>query len=207
MRMMTTCGRVRALTTVSQGLTLGLRRLLGSESAIIKLKTNVHCVANAEIISSLPPTWDAEREASAQPLEAKRYAELVERLQGLSARKAEADARVKRLRKMKGLLEPFNTEGNAGNPDDDASAGEGSSLVASSSVQENLVTRDGEVEKELERMRMLLVRVGDKVARLKEREGPAEDEDDLFGEGDAMVVDDVEVEERRKVEGLLDRMS
>lgn len=181
--------------------------LLGSDMTITKLKTkNAYCVANAEIISSLPPTWDSEREAAARPLEAKRYAELVERLQGLSARKAEADARVKRLRKMKALLEPFNTEGSAANPD--ASAGDGSSsLVASNSVQENLVTRDGEVEKELERMRMLLVRVGDKVAKLKEREGSADDEDDLFGEGEAMIVDDVEVEERRKVDGLLDQMS
>lgn len=76
-------------------------------------------------------------------------------------------------------------------------------------VQENLVTRDGEVEKELERMRILLVRVADKVARLREREGTTgtEDEDDeLFGDGEAMAVDDVDVMERNKVQRLLDGM-
>lgn len=35
-----------------------------------------------------------------------------------------------------------------------------------SGVQENLVTRNGELEKELERMRMLLVRVGGRVGTL-----------------------------------------
>lgn len=77
-------------------------------------------------------------------------------------------------------------------------------------VQENLVTRDGEVERELERMRMLLVRVADKVARVREREGTTgteDGEDDLFGEGEPMVVDDVEVVERKKVQGLLDAMA
>jgi len=46
-------------------------------------------------------------------------------------------------------------------------------------VQENLVTRDGDVEKALERMRMLLVRVGGRLAAL-EQDGEAmhEDEED-----------------------------
>lgn len=102
---------------------------------------------------------------------------------------------------MKALLEPYSFENNA-----DASAtGEGASFAAANGAQENLVQRDGEMEKELERMRMLLVRVGDKVARLKEREGS---DDDLFGDedGDAMVVDDVDVDERRKVDALWERM-
>ncbi|KAJ4407299.1 hypothetical protein N0V82_009937 [Gnomoniopsis sp. IMI 355080] len=153
------------------------------------------------VISSLPPTWESEREATAQPLEAKRYADLVERLQGLSAKKEEAEARVKRLRKMKELLEPFNV----GDNDHPMVTGPGSNLPAANGVQENLVQRDGEMEKELERMRMLLVRVGDKVSRLKDREG---EDDDLFGDedGDAMIVDDVEVEEQRKLNALLESM-
>lgn len=180
-------------------------------SHALHLKTNMHPLANPTIISSLPPTWDSEREASAHPLEAKRYSELVEQLQGLSARREEAEARVRRLRKMRALLQPFSFEdGSVEAAQPDTSAGEGaSSLVAAAAangVQENLVTRDGEVERELERMRMLLARVGDKVTRVRERSGSADDEDDLFGEGDAMIVDDVEVEERRKVEGLLNGM-
>lgn len=140
-------------------------------------------------------------------MEAKRYAELTTRLQDLSARKSQVEARVLRLRKIKSLLAPFSTTNDE--------EGDAEMTGAGSLVQENLVTRDGEVEKELERMRMLLVRVADKVARLREREregragggGEEEEEDDeLFGEGEAMVVDDVEVVERRKVERLLDGM-
>lgn len=109
---------------------------------------------------------------------------------------------------MKALLQPFNTEEDAVDPDASAviAGGEGSSLMGAKGIQENLVTRDGEVEKELERMRMLLARVGDKVVRLREREGTTDSDDDLFGDGAAMIVDDVEVEERRKVEGLLHGM-
>lgn len=98
-------------------------------------------------------------------------------------------------------MEPFNVQEDI----DSSAADEASSLPAANGVQENLVQRDGEMERELERMRMLLVRVGDKVARLKEREGS---DDDLFGDGDgdAMVVDNVEVEEQRKVDALLESM-
>lgn len=128
------------------------------------------------------------------------------RLQGLSARRAEAEARVGRLRKMKALLEPFSAEEHPADTPCHDTGGGSAVPAASNGVQENLVTRDGEVEKELERMRMLLARVGDKVARLRGRERSGDEEDDLFGEGDAMIVEDVEVEERRKVEGLLDGM-
>lgn len=158
--------------------------------------------ADPGVISSLPPAWESERQAAAFPLEAERYAELAGRLRGLAARRGEASARVERLRRMRALLEPFSGSSSEGAG---AGADEGSSFVPLGGVQENLVTRNGEVEKELERMRMLLVRVGDKVARLKEKEAGRDDDDsDLFGEGDAMIVDDVEVEERRKVDGLLD---
>ncbi|KAL1874841.1 hypothetical protein Daus18300_003382 [Diaporthe australafricana] len=153
--------------------------------------------ADAGVVSSLPPAWESGREAAAYPLEAERYAELAGRLRGLLARREEARARVERLRRMNALLAPFGSPA--------AGAGEASSRdPPGSGVQENLVTRDGEVEKELERMRVLLVRVGDKVARLREKEVGRDDDSDLFGDGEAMIVDDAEVDERRKVEGLLD---
>lgn len=150
--------------------------------------------ADARVVSSLPPAWESAREAAAYPLEAERYAELSGRLRGLSARREEARARVEGLRRMRALLAPFGGPAGGG-----AEPGGG--------VQENLVTRDGEVEKELERMRVLLVRVGDKVARLREKEVGRDDDSDLFGDGEAMIVDDVEVEERRKVDGLLDGLA
>ncbi|KAH8785681.1 kinetochore Sim4 complex subunit Fta4 [Diaporthe sp. PMI_573] len=155
--------------------------------------------ADGAVISSLPPAWEPERGAAAGPLEAERYAELAGRLRGLVARRDEARARVERLRRMRAVLAPFS--GGSDVAEDSSSSGQ-----SGGGVQENLVTRGGEVEKELERMRVLLARVGDKVARLKEREAGRDDDDDddLFGDGDAMIVDDVEVEERRKVDGLLD---
>lgn len=170
--------------------------------------------ANSTVIASLPPTWDSERDATAHPLEAKRYAELVEQIQGdLCPLRDEVEARVRRLQRIQALLAPFsttttakldNSSSNNNNNNDKDNDGENNASVQE--IQKNLVTRDGEVEKELERMRMLLARVGDKVARLREREGDADADDDLFGDGEAMIVDDVEVEEARKINGLLDGM-
>lgn len=135
-------------------------------------------LASASTITSLPASWDAisAQQASAHPLEARRYADLVAQLQTLSSQRSEAAARVTRLQRMRALLAPF----------DDAAG-----------VQENLVTRNGEVEAELQRMRMLLARVGGRVSQLREQGVPADD---------AMeVVEDVEVDERRKVGLLLER--
>ncbi len=122
-------------------------------------------------------------------MEARRYSELVSRLQELNERKREAESTVTRLRQMKDLLEPFQT-------DED---GRG--------VQENLVTRDGEVEKELERMRMLLARVGGRVGHLLERSGGSRgrsrSSDPIGGDGTTVMLDDIEVEETKKVNDLL----
>lgn len=160
-------------------------------------------LAHPTTIATLPHEWWQQQDAypnSAQPsLDAKRYAERAADLQALSARRAEAEARVLRLRRMKALLAPFVVS-----PTNNDNNNEEEGLL-----QNNLVTRDGEVEKELEHMRVLLVRVADKVARLrganKEEDGDDND-DELFGEGEAMIVDDVEVVERRKVQVLLDDM-
>ena len=97
---------------------------------------------------------------------------------------------------MRALLDPFQADDEAGR------------VVG---VQENLVTRDGEVERELERMRVLLARVGGRVGQLLEQKGGGgrgrrSESSDLFGgDGTTMMVDDVEVEEARKVSDLLGR--
>ncbi|OIW29023.1 hypothetical protein CONLIGDRAFT_633237 [Coniochaeta ligniaria NRRL 30616] len=146
-------------------------------------------LAESEVIESLPPTWESEQDVNAHPMEAKRYSELVSRLQELNERKRQAESTVARLRQMRDLLEPFQA-------DED---GRG--------VQENLVTRDGEVEKELERMRMLLARVGGRVGHLLEQTGGSRGRSmssDLFGgDGTAVMLEDAEIEERRKVNDLL----
>jgi hypothetical protein len=158
--------------------------------------------ADPAVIAALPATWDAG-DGSDFPLEAKRYAALVAELRALAERKQQAAARVARLRRMQALLQPFGP-----NPDDD---GDGGPLDG---VQENLVTRNGEVEAELHRMRMLLARVGGRVGQLKEQgaqgKGRAGSESgessagSLFSERGGGV-DDVEMDEQRKVGLLLDR--
>jgi len=69
------------------------------------------------------------------------------------------------------------------------------------------------VERELERMRVLLARVGGRVARPRGPEGAGggdkhDDDDDgsLFAGGDAAVVEAVEAGQRRKVGELLERL-
>lgn len=145
-------------------------------------------IVESEAIESLPPTWESEQDITAYPMEARRYSELVSRLQELNERKRQAESTVARLRQMKDLLEPFQA-------DED---GRG--------VQENLVTRDGEVEKELERMRMLLARVGGRVGHLLEQSGGSRGHSEPTGEhSTAVMLVDVEVEEKRKVNDLLGR--
>lgn len=77
-------------------------------------------------------------------------------------------------------------------------------------VQENMVTRNGDVEKELERMRMLLVRVSGRLAQLPNPPGGGvsagrdvrmRDGDENGGE--AGFVQDLDMVERNKVDALL----
>lgn len=60
-------------------------------------------------------------------------------------------------------------------------------------VQENLVTRNGEIEKELERMRVLLVRVAGRIGQLPDKQTDGADE----------IMEDLDVIERSKVDALL----
>ncbi|ORY56322.1 kinetochore Sim4 complex subunit Fta4 [Pseudomassariella vexata] len=126
-------------------------------------------------IAGLPPTWATHRpsEAEAHPVEARRYTDLQAQLISLSGRRAATKARVERLRHMDGLLAPFQA-----------------------GVQENLVTRNGEVEQELERMRVLLIRVAGRVEQLPGTE---------MMEGEPTEIDDLEEMERTKVASLLHR--
>ncbi|KAL7623539.1 hypothetical protein AAE478_007222 [Parahypoxylon ruwenzoriense] len=154
--------------------------------------------ASDDIIASLPATWDlySSSQAESHPPEAHRYADLAASLTTLSARRSAACARLDRLRRMRGLLAPFaslpapsgsaNTATSSANNEETDDAGR-------NQVQPNLVTRDGEIEKELERMRVLLVRVAARVARLPDPR-PGED----------IVVEDLETVERGKIERLLD---
>lgn len=163
-----------AAASSSQGLALGLVELTKSEA-----------------IDSLPPTWESGRDVIAYPMEAKRYAELVGRLQNLSERKKQAEEITVRLGRIRDMLGPFQTEDRDGR------------VVG---VQENLVTRDGEVEKELERMRVLLARVGGRVARLLEQQtdiGVDTTSSHPNESGEKILVGDVELDMSRRVNELV----
>ncbi|KAH6649879.1 kinetochore Sim4 complex subunit Fta4 [Chaetomium tenue] len=157
-------------------------------------------LADPGVIATLPLEWEGA-DAASRPLEARRYAELAGELHALAERQREAAARVARLRRMRALLQPFAADpgGDGGGGGD----GEGGRLDG---VQENLVTRNGEVETELHRMRMLLARVGGRVGQLKEQGPPARESSvgSLFsGGGEGM--EGVEMDEQRKVGSLLER--
>ncbi|KAK4144157.1 kinetochore Sim4 complex subunit Fta4 [Dichotomopilus funicola] len=164
-------------------------------------------LANPQIALTLPLEWEDHTTTTTTTTdpspETKHYAALATDLHALADRKTQATARVARLRSLRTLLEPFSSSASSNpnpdsNPDVTTSEGgqdEGNGL---GSVQENLVTRNGEVEAELQRMRMLLARVGGRVGLLQEQN--ADQSRDERGE----KVGDVEGEERRKVRALLD---
>ncbi|KAF5004055.1 hypothetical protein FDECE_9430 [Fusarium decemcellulare] len=101
-----------------------------------------------EAIEALPPAWHSEKEVTDYPMEAKRYADAVRQLSELNERRKQLKDQVARLNRLKSVVEPLHTTDN----------GVG--------IQENLLTRNGPVEKELERMRFLLARVGGRVHAL-----------------------------------------
>ncbi|OBR07884.1 Kinetochore protein [Colletotrichum higginsianum IMI 349063] len=137
--------------------------------------------AEEAAVKSLPPTWPVDHDVTMYPMEAKRYAEQVDRLKSLAELRQQTTARLERLRRMKALLDPFRS-------DDDGIG-----------VQENLITRDGEVEKEMESMRVLLARVGGRVNLLSASTEPVSP----FGEGDPLAVRSVATGEKRKLDDLL----
>ncbi|KAI0471212.1 kinetochore Sim4 complex subunit Fta4 [Xylaria cf. heliscus] len=156
----------------------------------------------AEAISSLPPTWDLHKpqEATSHPLEARRYAELTSTLTTLSTKRQEALERVARLRRMAALLAPFESAASPSSPDPKVAITTTTTTTTTTSVQENLVTRNGEIERELERMRLLLARVAGRVARLPSK-GAGDNNDD-----DDEESTDLDAVEREKVGKLLDHL-
>ncbi|TDZ38267.1 Inner kinetochore subunit fta4 [Colletotrichum trifolii] len=134
-------------------------------------------------VRSLPVTWPSEGHRTRYPMEAARFADQAQRLKSLAEQKRQAQHRLGRLRRIKALLDPFSA--------DDSGA----------AVQDNLVTRDGQVERELEKMRALLARVGGRVSLLPD----SIDSGSLFKEHDSLLVEPVSVGEKRKIDHLLDR--
>lgn len=111
-------------------------------------------LAGSDAIEALPETWISNRDITDYPMEAKRYTDNVQRLAELDRQRRQLRQQVDRLRRLKDLVAPLETDGTG------------------AGIQENLLTRGGPVEKELERMRILLARVGGRVNMLP----PAEEQ-------------------------------
>lgn len=106
----------------------------------------------------MPEEWSEEADTNA-PEQAARYKELQAKLTELNEKRRVTREKVEQYKIAKQLLEPF--EG----PD--------------SGVQENLVTKNGELELELERMRMLMLRVERGIMGLEEKDGADDMDVDL----------------------------
>ncbi|KAG4031956.1 hypothetical protein MFRU_008g03060 [Monilinia fructicola] len=89
-------------------------------------------------IEKLPEEWSEEAEVKA-PNQAAKYRELQNKLLELNEKRRAAKERFEQCKSVKKLLEPFDQ--------------------ADKNIQENLVTKNGEIEKELEKMRMLMLRI------------------------------------------------
>ncbi|CZR47169.1 uncharacterized protein FPRO_08543 [Fusarium proliferatum ET1] len=101
-------------------------------------------------IEALPASWHLEKDINDYPMEAKRYADAVQQLTELNDQRKQLRDKVARLKRLQTIVEPLQTDENG------------------AGIQENLLTRNGPVEKELERMRILLARVGGRVLSLPE---------------------------------------
>ncbi|KAF5587022.1 kinetochore fta4 [Fusarium pseudocircinatum] len=107
-------------------------------------------VAEEEAIEALPASWHLEKDINNHPMETKRYADAVQQLTELNDQRKQLREQVARLKRLQTIVEPLQTDENG------------------AGIQENLLTRNGPVEKELERMRILLARVGGRVLSLPE---------------------------------------
>ncbi|KAF5230202.1 hypothetical protein FAUST_9946 [Fusarium austroamericanum] len=108
-------------------------------------------LSDKDAIEALPASWHIEKDVNDHPEEVKRYAEAVARLTELNDQRKQLREQVARLKHLKTIVEPLQmTDDGAG-------------------IQENLLTRNGPVEKELEKMRFLLARVGGRVHALPEQ--------------------------------------
>ncbi|KAJ9254386.1 kinetochore Sim4 complex subunit Fta4 [Paecilomyces variotii] len=95
-------------------------------------------------ISKLPLEWESE---SADEEGRQRYQQLRTRLVELDEQRQQQQRRLAEYKRLQALLEPFKDP--------------------QSNIQPNLVTRDGELGKELDRMRMLVARVAGRVSQSK----------------------------------------
>ncbi|CAK45542.1 uncharacterized protein An08g05700 [Aspergillus niger] len=109
-------------------------------------------------IAQLPLELENQSASEAQRA---RYQELRERLTDLDRLRQQRQRRLDQLRQLQQLLEPFREP--------------------QKNIQPNLVTRDGELVQELDKMRMLVARVGGRVEQGKKKLGAQEQDKPYLG--------------------------
>ncbi|KAJ9480961.1 hypothetical protein VN97_g12552 [Penicillium thymicola] len=115
-------------------------------------------------ITKMPVTFESQ-EASEE--EHTRYRELRERLASLDSQRQQRQRRLDQLQHLRRLVEPFRDPKN--------------------DIQSNLITKDGELVQELEKMRMLVASVGGRIAQQKRSSGVLENYDySLPGSGERL---------------------
>ncbi|KAH6713030.1 kinetochore Sim4 complex subunit Fta4 [Leptodontidium sp. MPI-SDFR-AT-0119] len=123
------------------------------------------------VIEQLPEEW-SENASAKSPEQAAKFTELTQKLTALNEQRWVARERVERYRKFKEMVDLLGEDAG---------------------VQDNLMTRNGELEEELEKMRRLMLRVERGVGALEGK-----------GQGEEMDVDmDFEGEEEGKILALL----
>ncbi|KAK2600195.1 hypothetical protein QQS21_005069 [Conoideocrella luteorostrata] len=132
-------------------------------------------------IEALPMSWPVESDVANNPDDAADYEDIVQNLSELTEERKQLRLRVQQLRRIDASVKPLSgTEENG--------------------IQDNLVTREGPVEKELEKMRALLARVTGRVAALPDR--PANNLSQPKSEPD-VDLRDIEKSTKRNVDSFL----
>ncbi|KAI4126824.1 MAG: hypothetical protein LQ347_004824 [Umbilicaria vellea] len=108
-------------------------------------------LSSSDVISTLPDEWPQDGEEDESGLEkfadSNRYKQLQARLSALNEQRQAQQKKLAQYKHLQSLLEPFR------NPQEN--------------IQPNLVTKDGELSKELDRMKLLMARMGEKVKGLE----------------------------------------
>jgi cell wall assembly regulator SMI1 len=128
-----------------------------TDANALAVGTDVNLMESEEV-GKLPEEIRELQVHEGQPIsadEAQRYVELRRQLVEASVRRDQQRKRLEGYKQLQKLLEPLER--------------------AQENVQPNLVTRDGELSKELDRMRVLLARVTGKVGEVKRKNGNVKD--------------------------------
>lgn len=120
--------------------------------------------------ADVPRSWPIGVPPVSRPFH--RYQELRQKLVDYDQKRQQRQQHLEQLRHLQRLLEPYQ------DPQKD--------------IQPNLITRDGELVQELEKMRMLVARVGGRIAQQKKGSGLREEQEYLLPGS------------KRKLEALLD---